>query len=116
MPKCMFCNVNLLLLGSSSTLDILIHHEYEKCSFFYKEMSYKPTIFRSTGSNDYIKTEYFFYDDFCFYFYYNEYEIKLIVENNYENKIFETSFLRNSFNFSLAKNALDKIIENLLFV
>lgn len=116
MIKCMFCNVNLLLLGYSSAFDVLIHNEYEKCSFFYKEMYYKPTIFRSTGSKNYIKTEYFYYDDICFYFYYNDYEIKLIVENNYENKILETSFLRNSFNFSLVKNILDKIIENLLFV
>lgn len=114
MIKCMFCNEKLLLLGNSSALDILIHDEYKKCSFSYKDVLYKPTIFRYEISNNSITTEYFFYNDICFQFNYTNDDVKLVIDDSV-TKMFEASFLRSSFNISLVNNILDKVIENLLF-
>lgn len=116
MIKCMFCNEKLLLIGTSSTLNMLVHDGYKKCSLYFREMAYNPNIFYYQHSTKITRSEYFYYNNICFYFDYNDDNIKLIVNNDSEARILEVDFLINFFDMNLINNALNRVIENLLFI
>jgi len=113
----MFCNEKLLLIGTSSTLNMLVHDGYKKCSLYFREMAYNPNIFYYQHSTKITRSEYFYYNNIRFYFDYNDAYIKLIFDKDtYGSKILDVEFLRESFNINFVDKALDRFIDNLIFI
>lgn len=117
MITCMFCNEKLLILSAFSAVNTLIHDKYKACSFNIKDVIYNVEIFQHSYFDKITRSEYFYYNNIRFYFDYNDAYIKLIFDKDtYGSKILDVEFLRESFNINFVDKALDRFIDNLIFI